>query len=134
MYHTDSLYIIPPPGDDLGELTRWEHSRLVRRMLDGAWEQDLQNRVAREVGRERADAWGVAKTTSMPLVSICRETAALYLTEPEVRVGDTPIFGPFAQAITASGLWPRMPRYQAMVIGLRECAWRVSVLPTGEIQ
>ena len=41
MYHTDSLYIIPPPGDDLGELTRWEHSRLVRRMLDGAWEQDL---------------------------------------------------------------------------------------------
>jgi len=134
MYHTDSLYIIPPPGDDLGELTRWEHSRLVRRMLDGAWEQDLQNRVAREVGRERADAWGVAKTTSMPLVSICRETAALYLTEPEVRVGDTPIFGPFAQAITASGLWPRMPRFQAMTIGLRECAWRVSVLPTGEIQ
>ena len=134
MSMTDSPYIIPPPGDDLGELTRWEHSRLVRRMLDGAWEQDLQNRVAREVGRERADAWGIAKTTSMPLVSICRETAALYLTEPEVRVGDTPIYGPFAQAITASGLWPRMPRFQAMTIGLRECAWRVSVLPTGEIQ
>lgn len=134
MSTTDSPYIIPPPGDDMGELQRWEHSRLVRRMLDGAWEQDLQNRVAREVGRERADAWGIAKTTCMPLVSICRETAALYLTEPEVRVGDTPIYGPFAQAIAASGLWPRMPRFQSMVIGLRECAWRVSVLPTGEIQ
>lgn len=134
MSTTDSPYIIPPPGDDMGELQRWEHSRLVRRMLDGAWEQDLQNRVAREVGRERADAWGIAKTTCMPLVSICRETAALYLTEPEVRVGDTPIYGPFAQSIAASGLWPRMPRFQSMVIGLRECAWRVSVLPTGEIQ
>ena len=134
MSMSDSPYIIPPPGDDMGELMRWEHTRMVRRMMDGAWEQDLQNRVAREVGRERADAWGIAKTTCMPLVSIARETAALYLTEPEVRVLDTPIYGPFAQAIQASGLWPRMPRFQAMTIALRECAWRVSVLPTGEIQ
>lgn len=121
---------LPSPTEAL----RWGHSRLVRRMLDGAWEPDLEERVAREVGRERASAWGIAKTTCMPLVSICRETAALYLTEPEVRSQDQPIFGTLADAISRSGLWSRMPRFQALTIGQRECAWRVSATPEGEVQ
>jgi hypothetical protein len=118
--------IIPTPPD-ANEAMRWTHTRRTRRMLDGAWEGDLEERIGREVGRERQSAWGVAKTTSMPLAAICRESAALYLTQPEVYSQDAPIFGILADAIDRAGLWPRMPRYQALTIGLRECAWRVSV-------
>lgn len=125
---------IVPSLPDLGEMQRWGHTRLLRRMLDGAWERDLEERVAREVGRERAAAWGIAKTTCMPLVSICRETAALYLVQPEVRIGDEVLTGPLPAAIKAAGLWPRMPRFQALTIGMRECAWRVSVSPAGVVQ
>lgn len=125
--------IIPTPADaETGR--RWAHTRMVRRMLDGGWQPDLDTRLAEEVGRERTSAWGIAKTTCMPLTSICRETAALYLTEPEVYSGDVPIFGVLADRIAASGLWARMPRYQSMVIGLRECALRVSVSAGGAVQ
>ena len=100
--------IVPTPSD-METQRRWSHSRLVRRMLDGAWQLDLEQRIAEEVGRERSSAWGIAKTTCMPLASICRETAALYITEPEVYSQDVAIYGPFADAIKASGLWARMP-------------------------
>lgn len=125
--------IVPTPSD-METQRRWAHSRLVRRMLDGAWQPDLEQRIAEEVGRERSSAWGIAKTTCMPLASICRETAALYITEPEVYSQDAPIYGVLDTAIRASGLWARMPRYQAMVIGLRECAMRISVSPSGVVQ
>lgn len=125
--------IVPTPSE-METQRRWGHSRLVRRMLDGAWQIDLEDRIAEEVGRERSSAWGIAKTTCMPLASICRETAALYITEPEVYSQDAPIYGVLDTAIRASGLWARMPRYQAMVIGLRECAMRISVSPAGVVQ
>lgn len=133
MSETGDPTIVPTPPDAETQ-RRWGHSRLVRRMLDGAWQPDLESRIAEEVGRERSSAWGVAKTTCMPLASICRETAALYITEPEVYSQDVAIYGPFADAIKASGLWARMPRYQAMVIGLRECAMRINVTEAGVVQ
>lgn len=125
--------MVPVFGDTV-EQQRVAHTRLLRRLLDGAWERDLEDRVAREVGRERAAAWGIPKTTCMPLVSICRETAALYLAEPQVRIDGAPLTGHLADAIKAAGLWPRMPRFQALTVGMRECAWRVSCSAAGAVQ
>jgi hypothetical protein len=107
---------------------------MIRRMLDGSWESDLQERVVREVGPERSGGWGIAKTTCMPLVSICRETSALYLTDYDVYQGDAPLSGHLADALTASGLRSRMPRFQALTVGMRECAWRISVNRRGVVQ
>lgn len=128
-----SPLLVPTPPS-IETQRRWAHSRMIRRMLDGAWESDLQERVALEVGRERASAWGIAKTTCMPLVSICRETSALYLTEYDIYSADQPLTGQLASAIAASGLRSRMPRFQAITVGMRECAWRVSVNVRGAVQ
>ena len=36
--------IVPTPSE-METQRRWAHSRLVRRMLDGAWQIDLQDRI-----------------------------------------------------------------------------------------
>lgn len=126
-------HIIPAPGDP-HTLQRWEHTRLRRRLLVGEWKDDLTSRLSQEVGTVRQSAWGIPKVVSNPFAVICRELASLYSREPEVRspAGDV-VYGTLAGALRASGLWAKAPRYQSMVLGLREALWRVSVDSTGRV-
>jgi hypothetical protein len=126
---------LPPVPTAPSEAVRWDHSRLRRRMLTGAWLPDLVSRLVLEVGTVRQDAWGVPKITANPFAVICRELSALYANTPEVRAakGDI-IYGPLADAIDASGLWAKMPRFQSNVIGVREYLWRLTATADGHIQ
>jgi len=126
-------HLIPAPSSHV-TMNRWEHTRLRRRMLGGEWTEDLTRRIALEVGTERRDGWGIAKTTSNPFSQICREQAALYSREPVVRApkGDV-IFGILADSIRDSGLWSKAQEFQAHVVGLRESFWRVDVSPSGSV-
>lgn len=126
-------HVIPAPSNPQ-TLLRWDMTRLRRRMLTGMWASDLTARLALEVGTSRSEAWGVPKTTSNPFACICREMAACYSREPEVRAfGGSKIYGPLADGIRGSGLWSKAGDFQAMVLGLREAFWRIDVSPTGAV-
>lgn len=124
----------PPTPREAGEAVRWAHTRLRRRMLSGSWLIDLIERLERDVGAIRRDAWGVPKITANPFRTMVRELAALHLVTPEVRSssGD-PIFGALAEALRAGAVWAAMPEFQAMTLGLREYLWRLSATPAGAI-
>lgn len=127
-------HVIPGPGD-VYEMMRWDHTRLRRRLLNGAWQPDLVSRLVLEVGSDRTNAWGVPKTVSMPHAQISRELSTLHIREPEVRAerGDL-IFGALANGIKGSGLWAQSTAYQTHVIGLREAAWRPTAFKDGRIR
>src|SRR5688500_550709 len=103
-------------------------------MLDGTWRRHLERRVQEQVGSVRADAWGPLDLSANPLSTICNELATLYLAgPPEIRrdEGDT---ATLAAAITESGLWAAMSRYQAWVIGCREYLLRAHATEAGELR
>ena len=44
----------PTQADD----ARWSHTALRRRMLQGTWEQDLEDELYRHLPTDRREAWG----------------------------------------------------------------------------
>ena len=109
---------------------RWEHTSLRRRMLTGAWEEDLEDELARHLSPDRRESWGPSDLSSNPFEQITRQLSVLYMEAPAVSApGDiSPLLGREGYA-TRAGLWPLMSRVQQMVLGLRECIVRVEVIP-----
>lgn len=133
-----TTYRLPPPPSphDPDEAARWEHTRKVRRMLDGTWKEDLIRHAKRHLGTLRVTAMGPLDYSSNPARIICRELSALYYEPPMVRHNDADIddlVGPNG-AISAAGLWSTMPRFQSWVIGCREYFMHVSVSKAGTLQ
>jgi len=128
----------PPSPSDPAEAARWEHTRLRRRLLDGQWKRDLEQRLQDHLGTVRRVAWGPPDLSANPYRVICRELSTLYLSPPVVRhdqAGDAlaPLIGE-SGLIASSGLWSTMTRYQSWVIGCREYLTRVSTTTAGELR
>jgi len=123
----DGTVPMPPMPADKAEYSRWTHTRLRRRMLDGGWQDDLVDEVQQHVGSIREEAWRPVKPRSCPFAAISRELATLYVAPPDVRhdIGREQI-RPLVDALAASGWWAMAPRYQAWVIGCREYLGRMS--------
>ena len=53
------MYNIPikPFAPNPEEQQRWEHSSLRKRLIMGAWEQDLEDELARHLPADRREAW-----------------------------------------------------------------------------
>ena len=123
--------IIPPMPLDMQEATRWNHTRMRRRMLDGLWEQDLKTRLAQHLGTTRKEAYGAIDMSSNYFLDICTQLAVLYLKPPKVFHPDesaNDLIG--ARGILhKAGLWPDMRRFQIWVLGCREYLMRIHVDP-----
>jgi hypothetical protein len=126
----------PPTPPDASEARRWNYTRRVRRLMDGDWERDLDERVRAGVGNVRRQGWGLLDLGANPALTTCRELATLYLDAPSVRHDSDPeqVTPPLYQAIDASGLWSMMPRHQALTIGCREYLLRVSADASGRLR
>ena len=126
------LQVVPPlPIDaDARESTRWEHTRLRRRLLYGEWEDDLVTRISQQVGTVRRQAWGRPDLSANPFRSLCAQLAVLYDRAPVISHPDD-LDGKAAEALTAAlqraGAWSLMARVQRDTIGLREMLVRVDI-------
>jgi len=132
------FYTMPnmPLPPDMSEARRWAHTRLRRRLLDGAWEQDLKDRLQSHLGTTRRAAFGAVDMSANPFRVICRELSCLYSEAPKVVHLDPAAQGLLGArgAIHESGLWSSMRRFQAWVIGCREYLMRVHVSGNGRIR
>jgi hypothetical protein len=112
---------LPPTPSDPFEAQRWDQTRKRRRLMDGAWYDDLKRRAVEQLGSTRADAWGVLDQSSNAFRTITRELAVLHVTPPAIRhdAGLAAVAG-LVEAVKLSGLWAIMPRFQSWAIGCRE--------------
>jgi len=113
------------------EQERWNHTALRKRMIIGAWEQDLEDELSRHLPADRREAWGPADLSSNPFEQITRQLSVLYHEIPAVTNlnGDISELTSREGLVTKAGLWQLMQRAQQMVIGLRESAIRIDVNP-----
>ena len=111
--------------------TRWDHSALRRRMIIGAWAEDLEGELQRHLPPDRREAWGPSDLSSNPFEQITRQLSVLYSEIPSVTNSQGNIEGLISRdgMATQAGLFPLMQRVQQMVIGLRESFVRIDVTP-----
>jgi hypothetical protein len=110
---------------------RWTHSALRRRLLQGNWEQDLEDELYRHIPADRREAWGAADMSSNVFEQTVRQLSVLYHETPIVVNSN----GDIAQLVERdgitdmAGLWPLMQRMQQYVLGMRESIIRIDVTP-----
>jgi len=131
----DELTIQPPPvPKSPAEQRRWQHTRLRRRLLYGAWDRDLAGRLREQIGAVRAEAWGGGSSRDMSsnVFRVCATgLAALYSRWPTISHEDGA--AGIVAAIEEAGLWPLMSRVQRDTLGLREMLIRVDVTTAGAL-
>lgn len=120
-----------PLAPTQSDQARWEHTALRRRLIQGTWEQDLEDELYRHLPADRREAWGVADMSSNALEQVSRQLAMLYHETPSVTHESdiTDLVGRDGY-ITRSGLWPLMQKVQQYTIAMRECCVRIDVVPS----
>jgi hypothetical protein len=118
-----------PFGCDPQTQARWEHTALRRRLIIGAWEQDIEDELSRHLPPDRRESWGPADLSSNPFEQITRQLAVLYHETPNINNlnGDISALVNRDGLVMQAGLWPLMQRVQQMVIGLRESIVRIDI-------
>ena len=69
-------------------------------MIIGAWEQDLEDELARHLPADRREAWGPADLSSNPFEQITRQLSVLYHEIPAV----TNLNGDISDLVSREGL------------------------------
>lgn len=113
------------------EQARWDHSSLRKRMILGAWEEDLEDELGRHLPPDRREAWGPSDMSSNPFEQIIRQLSVLYHETPSVThsTSDVDVLVGREGIVTKAGLWQLMQRTQQMVIGMREAFVRIDINP-----
>ena len=123
---------IAPTSEDS---QRWEHSSLRKRLILGAWLEDLEDELARHLPPDRREAWGPADLSSNPFEQITRQLSVLYHETPHVsnsqQLDISDLIGRNG-LVTMAGLWPLMQRAQQMILGMREAILRIDVVPPSQ--
>lgn len=119
--------LTPPVPRDQGEAARIEHTRFRRRMLQGVWRDDLQQRMRLNLGAVRAEAIGEPDMSANPFESVCAAASALYDRMPRIHQPDAASQTAMQAWTEAALLYPLMARVQRDVLGMRELFLRVSV-------
>ena len=127
----DSIYTPPLPSDDY-DRERLEHSRLRRRMLEGAWKQDLEDVLAREIGPVRLRAWGEGDRTKNVFRNVVSQLSVLYDSEPVISHEQPGAAEELTRIVREGGLWQLAGKLQQITVGLREGFNRLSVVRDGD--
>ena len=118
--------VAPTSADD----ARWNHTALRRRLIQGTWEEDLEDELFRHLPADRREAWGVADMSSNALEQVTRQLAMLYHENPTVTHSEdiNDLVGREGY-VTKSGFFQLMQRVQQYTIAMRECCIRIDVVP-----
>lgn len=120
-----------PRVADPHENRRMAHTRLRRRLLDGVFLGDLEDRILEHLGSQRTRMTGPPDLSGMFFGSLCRELSTLYLSPPTIHHQLEAATRTLTDAVAAAGLWPAMLRYQSWVVGCRDYAMRADVASDG---
>ena len=122
-----------PIGPDNQTQKRWEHNALRRRMLQGTWEQDLEDELLRHLPTDRRESWGPSDLSSNPFEQVTRQLAVLYADTPNVthEAADIESLINRDGLITLAGLWPMMQRAQQLTLGIRETILKIDISDDG---
>ena len=115
----------------MDEIRRVDHSRLRRRLLYEEFENDLIERVKKNIGNVRRAAWGNVDLTANPYQSMWAGAAALYDEEPGIIVpaGNDAL----CELVAETGFWAQQQRVQRDTLALREMFVRADVDDDGQL-
>jgi len=122
----DNIYTPPMPEDDY-DRERVEHSRLRHRLLTGAWRQDLEQFISREVGRVRLRSWGSVDTSKNVFRNVVSQLAVLYDSPPVISHEQPGAAEELTRIVNDGGLWQFAGQLQQITVGLREGLYRLSI-------
>ena len=121
-----------PAAPNSYEEKRWNHTALRRRLLQGLWEQDLEDELARHLPSDRRQSWGPSDMSSNALSQVTKQLSMLYHQQPTVTHRDSQSdISALVQRdglLQSSGLWQLQQRTQQMTLALRECFLRIDVV------
>lgn len=120
-----------PNAPTQADEARWSHTALRRRMLQGTWEQDLEDELYRHLPTDRREAWGPSDLSSNVFEQVNRQLSVLYTERPQVHNVEGDI-EPLQKMVNDAGLFPLMQRMQQYTLGMRECIMRIDVNPHAE--
>lgn len=116
----------PPLPDEEHDQERVEHSRLRRRLLTGAWRNDLEQFLAREVGPVRLRSWGEGDRTKNVFRNVVSQLSVLYDTQPVISHEQAGAAEELTRIVNDCGLWQYAAQLQQITVGLREGLYRIS--------
>ena len=122
-----------PPLPDGDDESRREHSRLRRRILEGWWRRDLDERIAQFFDPGTSERLGYRDQTRNLFRSIVDQLAQLYGQAPTIEHpdADEAKVGEFESKLRAAELWPVLGRNNRQVVGMRESLVRVGYVNDG---
>lgn len=120
-------YLLPPVPRSAYDALRWEGLRLRRRMKEGAWRRDLDDKMLRQFGVTRRRIMGEASLAKNTFRRLCKELAISYVTPPQVTHPDGEIGEYLGRGgvLDRLGAWNLLKEMQDDLIGLREMLLRV---------
>ena len=126
MAHFENSYL-PPLPEDAYDRERIEHSRLRKRLLTGAWKEDLEQSLSREIGPVRLRAWGEGDRTKNVFRNVVSQLSVLYDQAPIISHEKTGASVELTKVVNEAGIWQLAGRLQQITVGIREGLYRLSV-------
>ena len=125
-----------PPLPDQEDEKRRAHSRMRRRILEGWWRRDLDDRIAQFFQPGTAERLGYRDQTRNLFRNLVDQLAQLYGKPPTIEHADADEgkVSAFEDKLRAAELWPVMGRNQRQVVGMRESLIRVGYVPDHGLQ
>ena len=107
---------------------RRAHSRLRRRLLEGQWRQDLENKAREFFPPSTVERFGNLDVSRNLFATITKQLAVQYDQSPKVSHPDADV-DDFVSQIRLDGIWAIAARNARNTIGLREGLVRVDFVP-----
>ena len=125
----------PPVPRDGRAAARWRETQLRRRLLEGVWQTDLEQRMREQVGTQRADAWGEPSLALNVFSNTVRELSVLYDSPYQITHSMQQIdTAAISTLMRMGGIFGMMPEVQRMTLGLREQFIRPHVNSKGQLR
>lgn len=121
---------VPSPKSS-ADSARWAHTSLVRRILNGEWESDVEGRLRLAIGDVKREAWGPIDLSACPL-RVCADSLSRSYDVPPAIMAPDEAGAEVTKLVTRSGHWARMPLVQRDAWAEGEVYVRVDLDAYGE--
>lgn len=115
-----ALPVFPATPADYEDYARMTEQALRYRILYGGWIGDVRERVAREIGKKRADEWGIPDISANLLNAATSAVSVLYDRKPKIYGRTKPATKRMEKLLEEAGWAQLMQRVQRDTIAIRE--------------